>query len=97
MANNGVANEQESVKIAVTSTKVSLRCDLCTFKTHWLRRSKDWQLWYNHRYSHIVNINRFQYSACDYNDMEEEGQEDIFEEVSEQADNEPNWFIITRR
>ena len=27
--------------------------------------------------------------------MEEEGQEDIFDEIGEQADNEPNWFIFT--
>ena len=100
MANHGVANYQksvqhESVKIAPPSTKVSLQCDLCGFRTALLRRSKAQQRWYNHRYSHIVNIDQFQFSVKDYNNMEEEDQEDIFEEVSENTGDEPNCVIVT--
>ena len=82
MANNEVSNEQASVKMVSNSTKVSLQCDLCDFKTTLLRRSKARQRWYNHQYSHIVNVDRFQYSVCEGNKMEEDKRPSLRRSVS---------------
>ena len=64
MASNGMAYVQESVEIAPTSTKVSLQSEVlnCNFRNPYLRKSKAQQHCYNHRYSHTVNVDRFQYS-----------------------------------
>ena len=60
-ARNGMVHIQESVEIVPTSTKVSLQCEVlnCNFRTPLLRKSKSRQRWYNHRYSHTVNVPRF--------------------------------------
>ena len=91
MAYNGVAHtenyqeivQQESIEIVSPSTKVSLQCDICTFRTALLKRSKAQQRLYSHRYSHILNIDRFQYSV----------QEMV--EVGENTDKEPAYIIVT--
>ena len=64
MAYNGVAHtknyqeivQQESIEIVSPSTKVSLQCDICNFRTAWLRRSKAKQCLYNYRYSYSLII-----------------------------------------
>ena len=95
VTNNGMALVQDSAEIMPPSTKVSLQFEVFNFNfsTLLLRKSKAWQSWYNHQYSHTVGDDSCQDSMWYY--MEEETGEDIFEDDGEQIDGEPNCVTVT--
>ena len=86
--------QQESIENASPTTKVSLQCDLCSFRTAMLKRSKARQCLYSHRYSHILNIDQFQYSVEESDNMDEEDQGDDFEMARENTDQELSYIVV---
>ena len=92
--NNQEVVQQKSIETVLTTTKVPLQCDLCSFRTATLKRSKARQRLYSHRYSHILNIDQFQYSVEKSDNMDEEDQGDDFEMARENTDQEPSYIVV---
>ena len=81
--NNQEGVQQEFIETASPTTKASLQCNLGSFRMATLKRSKARQRLYSHRYSHILNIDQFQYSVEESDDMNEEDHYDL--EVEQEA------------